>query len=52
VPAQLSSELSIMRRFRASEGFLKDGLRQVNDEKSTTGIINKKHMAQAFCQGS
>ena len=26
--------------------------RVVNNEKSTTGIITKKHMAQAFCQGS
>jgi len=26
--------------------------RVVNNEKSTTRIITKKHMAQAFCQGS
>jgi len=26
--------------------------RGVNNEKSTTKVIVKKHMAQAFCQGS
>jgi|GEM_PF-5016793 len=26
--------------------------RVVNNEKSTTRVITKKHMAQAFCQGS